>query len=48
MRETKDGEIIETAEEASGGEPGPSIRNVLVISLTLVIVAFAIIYFYYF
>ena len=44
--EVKRGEqIIETAREARQAEPGPSVRNVLVISTVAVIVLFAIIYF---
>lgn len=41
-------EIVETAQEARGAEPGPTVRNVLVWSLGLVIVAFAIVYFIFF
>ena len=36
--------IIETAQEARQAEPGPSVRNVLVVSTTAVIVAFAVIW----
>ena len=40
--------IVETTTEARGAERGPTVRNVLVWSLGLVIVAFAILYFYFF
>jgi hypothetical protein len=40
--------IVETAVEARGAERGPTVRNVLVVSLCLVVVAFAVIYFAYF
>lgn len=38
-------QVIETAREARQAEPGPSVRNVLVISTTAVIIMFAIIWF---
>jgi hypothetical protein len=38
------GHIVETAREARGAEPGPTVRNVLVWSLSLVVVAFVIVY----
>lgn len=40
--------IVETTTEARGAERGPTVRNVLVWSLGLVIVAFAIVYFSFF
>jgi hypothetical protein len=40
--------IIETAQEARGAEPGPTVRNVLVWSLGLIVAAFAIVYFLFF
>jgi hypothetical protein len=40
--------IVETAQEARGAEKGPTVRNVLVISLALVITAFAVIWFIFF
>jgi hypothetical protein len=40
--------VVESAIEARGAERGPTVRNVLVVSLTLVIVMFAVIYFLYF
>jgi hypothetical protein len=36
--------IVKTTTEARGAERGPTVRNVLVWSLGLVIVAFAIVY----
>jgi hypothetical protein len=48
MAERDKGQIIETAQEARGAERGPTVRNVLVWSLGLVIVAFAILYFVFF
>jgi len=42
------GEIVETTREARGAERGPTVRNVLVVSTALVVVAFAVIYFLYF
>ena len=40
--------IVETAVEARGAERGPTVRNVLVASLALVVVAFAVVYFVFF
>jgi hypothetical protein len=40
--------IVETAIEARGAEPGPTVRNVLVWSLGLVVVAMAIVWFVFF
>lgn len=40
--EKDNGHIVETAREARGAEPGPTVRNVLVWSLGLVIVAFVV------
>ena len=48
MQKKPDGQIIETAKEARGAERGPTVRNVLVISLALVVVAFVVIYFIFF
>jgi hypothetical protein len=42
------GRIVETAQQARGAERGPTIRNVLVWSLGLVILAFAMVYFVFF
>jgi hypothetical protein len=41
-------QVIETAREARQAEPGPSVRNVLIISTTAVIIAFAVIWFMFF
>jgi hypothetical protein len=48
MAERERGQIVETAQEARGAERGPTIRNVLVWSLGLVILAFAVVYFVFF
>jgi hypothetical protein len=48
MANIRDEQIVETAVEARGAERGPTVRNVLVVSLCLVVVAFAIIYFLFF
>ena len=48
MAELDRGQIVETAQEARGAERGPTVRNVLVWSLGLVILAFAIVYFAFF
>lgn len=47
MPEKRGDQIVETTTEARQGESGPSIRNVLMISLLLVIVCFALVYFYF-
>jgi hypothetical protein len=44
MAVERDGQIIETAREARQAERGPTVRNVLVISTALIIVAFAILW----
>ena len=41
-------QIIETAREARQAEPGPTVRNVLVISTTAVIVLFAVVWLMFF
>jgi hypothetical protein len=48
MARIEDERIVETTTEARGAERGPTVRNVLVWSLGLVIVAFAIVYFMFF
>lgn len=48
MAKVENGRIVETATEARAGERGPSVRNVLVVSTTAVVVLFAIIYLYFF
>ncbi len=42
MVEKRGEQIIETAREARQAEPGPSVRNVLVISTTALIILFAV------
>lgn len=48
MAENDNGHIVETAREARGAEPGPTVRNVLVWSLALVVVALVIVYLLFF
>jgi hypothetical protein len=48
MTRIENEQIVETAIEARGAERGPSVRNVLVWSLGLVLVAFAVVYFAFF
>jgi len=48
MAKVENGRIVESATEARAGERGPTVRNVLVISLTAVVVLFAIVYLYFF
>jgi hypothetical protein len=48
MAERDKGQIVETAQEARGAERGPTVRNVLVWSLGLVVAAFAIVYFVFY
>lgn len=48
MAKLENGQIVETATKARGAERGPTVRNVLVWSLGLVVVAFAAIYFVFF
>ena len=48
MAKIQNGKIVETAVEARGAERGPTVRNVLVISLCLVVVALAVLYLVYF
>lgn len=48
MAKIQNEKIVETAVEARGAERGPTVRNVLVVSLCLVIAAFGVIYFLYF
>lgn len=40
--------IVETAQEARQAEPGPSVRNVLIWSTGLLIIAFAILWYVFF
>jgi hypothetical protein len=48
MVEKRGEQVIETAQEARQAEPGPSVRNVLVVSTVAVIIAFAVIYLFFF
>jgi hypothetical protein len=48
VAKVENGQIVETAKEARGAERGPTVRNVLVWSLALVVVAFAVVYFLFF
>ncbi len=48
MAKLENEQIVETAIEARGAERGPTVRNVLVCSLCLVVVALAVIYFLFF
>ncbi len=48
MAELEHGRIVETAREARGAERGPTVRNVLIWSTGLVVIAFVVIYFAYF
>ncbi|HWK97681.1 MAG TPA: hypothetical protein VNR39_19875 [Pseudolabrys sp.] len=48
MAKMENGRIVESATEARAGERGPSVRNVLFISLTGVVVLFAIVYMVFF
>jgi len=45
MHVERSGQVVETAREARGAEPGPTILKVLLFSTTAVIVGFAAIYF---
>ena len=48
MAKLEDGHIVESATEARAGERGPTVRNVLIISLAAVVVLFATVYLYFF
>jgi hypothetical protein len=48
MPKQENGQVVETAIEARGAERGPTVRNVLIWSLGLVVAAFAVIYFVFF
>ena len=48
MAKIDNGKIVETTMEARGAERGPTVRNVLVISLALVVVAFVVVYLAFF
>lgn len=44
----RDGQIIETPQEARQAERGPTVRNLLIASTSLAIVALAIVWFIFF
>jgi hypothetical protein len=48
MGKQENSQIVETAKEARGAELGPTVRNVLIWSLGLVVAAFAVTYFMFF
>ena len=48
MVSKRDGQIIETTQQARQAERGPTVRNLLVASTSLAIVALAIIWFIFF
>ena len=48
MPKQENGQVVDTAIEARAAERGPTVRNVLVWSLGLVVAAFAVVYFLYF
>lgn len=48
MAKIEDERVVETTMEARGAERGPTVRNVLVISLCLVTAAFVVLYFLFF
>lgn len=48
MAKIESGRVTETATEARQAEPGPSVRNVLVISLALAFVVLAVVWFVFF
>ena len=48
MAKIENEKIVETTMEARGAERGPTVRNVLVISLVLAVVALVIVYFAFF
>lgn len=48
MAKREDGHIVETAREARGAEPGPTVRNMLTWGTGLVVAGFVVVYFVYF
>jgi hypothetical protein len=48
MSKDENGVEVKSAIKARGAERGPTVRNVLIWSLGLVIVAFAVVYFVFF
>lgn len=48
MAKIENEKIVESTVEARGAERGPTVRNVLAISLALVVMAFVVVYFAFF
>lgn len=48
MAERKGDRIVETTREARGAERGPTVRNILVWSLGLVVVAMVVVWYVFF
>lgn len=48
MARKENGRITETAEEARSGERGPTVRNLLVISIALVVAVFTVLWLIFF
>jgi hypothetical protein len=48
MARQEQNRIVETAREARQAEPGPTVRNVLVVSTVMLIAIFAILWFVFF
>jgi hypothetical protein len=48
MAKLEDGRIVETTREARGAERGPTVRNVLLAGVGLVVAAFIVVYIIYF
>ena len=48
MAERKGDQVVETTREARGAERGPTVRNVLVWSLGLVVVAMIVVWYVFF
>lgn len=48
MPRKEDGRIVETATEARQGERGPSVLTLLIVSVTIALVAMAILWFVFF
>lgn len=48
MPEIEGDRVTETATEARQAEPGPSVRNILVISVVLALAAMAVLWFLFF
>jgi hypothetical protein len=48
MSHRENGRIVETAREARGAERGPTVRNVLMAGIVLVVAGFLAVYYAYF